>query len=322
MVPLVETKIAAFFNIFFVTFLFGFLPTCVLRCVKGGATQRKIQTVISHLNCFAGGVFLGTAMLHLLAEAEESMREVLNGGNATAVDYPVTEITVSGGFFVILILEVVILRIMHGVGHGPGEKIEKCSPKPIHGYKTYKCLEESDKVLIETETVEDRLSASGVHDDVREVIKDTPSPLRASLFVLALSLHMIFESLAVGIQSTELKIWALLLAISLHKCIVAFSIGLEMHKLLGAGCKMVAFLLVFSGLSSAGVLIGMAFTEDGLGQSLIIGILQSLATGTFFYVTFFEILQREFAHCHSLAKLFLCLVGYGVVAGLKTLEKD
>lgn len=321
MVPLFETKIAAFFIIFFVTFLFGFLPTCVLRCVKGGANQKKIQTVISHLNCFAGGVFLGTAMLHLLAEAEDGIRNVLNGGNATVVDYPVTEITVSGGFFVILILEVVLMRIMHGVGHGPGEKND-CSPKPMHGYKTYKCLEESDTVIIETETVEDRLSASGVHDDVREVIKDTPSPLRASLFILALSLHMIFESLAIGIQSTELKIWALLMAISLHKCIVAFSIGLEMHKLLGTRCKMAAFLFVFSGLSSAGVLIGMAVTENGVGQSLTIGILQSLDTGTFFYVTFFEILQREFSHCHSLTKLFLCLVGYGVVAGLKTLEKD
>ena len=321
MVPLVGYKLAAFFIIFFVTFFFGLLPSCVLRCVRTTSAQWRIQKIISHLNCFAGGVFFGTAMLHLLAEAEENMREVFengNHGNDTASDYPVTETIVSGGFFVILILEVVLLRIMHGVGHGPGEKLDY-TPQGRHGYK---CLEENDTVITETKTVEERLSASGVHDDVREVIKDTRSPLRASLFVLALSLHMIFESLAVGIQNTELKVWALLLAISLHKCIVAFSIGLEMHQILKTGCKMATFLMMFSGISSAGVLVGMAVTEDGVSQSLTIGVLQSLATGTFFYVTFFEILQREFSHCHSLTKLFLCLIGYAVVAGLKTLEKN
>lgn len=315
--PLVGNKIVAFFIIFFVTLFFGLLPCCVVRCLQASLIRGRIHSVISHLNCFAGGVFLGTAMLHLLAESEEGVREALDARNST-IHYPFTEVTVSGGFFIILILEVVLLRIMHGVGHGPGEKNDS-SQKIGHGYKR---LEDGKNMVADVKEVEDHLSASGVHDDVREVIKETRSPLRASLFVLALSLHMIFEALAVGLQNTELQVWALLLAISLHKCIVSFSVGLEMQQILETGCKMAAFLLVFSLLSSVGVLLGMLITENGTSSSLTIGLLQSVATGTFFYVTFFEILQREFSHCHSITKLFLCLIGYAVIAGLKTLEKD
>ncbi|XP_061197091.1 protein zntD-like [Saccostrea echinata] len=318
MVSLTGNKVAAFFTIFFITFLFGLIPPIVVRCLKGRFIRWRIQNVISHLNCFAGGVFFGTAMLHLLAESEEDMREALDGRNGTTIHYPVHEVTVSCGFFIILILEVVLLRIMRGVGHGPGENND-CSQKTRDGYKP---LPESSKTIPDAETVEDHLSASGVHDDVREAILVAPSPLRACLFVLALSLHMIFEGLAVGLQETELTIWSLVLAISLHKCVVSFSVGMEMHQILGTGCKIVAFLLVFSILSSAGVLIGMAVTQDGPNQALTIGILQSIATGTFFYVTFFEILHREFSHCHSITKLLVCLSGYAVVAGLKTLEQD
>lgn len=71
----------------------------------------------------------------------------------------------------------------------------------------------------------------------------------------------------------ELKIWVFLLVIFLYKCIVVFSIGLEMYKLFGIGCKMMAFFLVFFGLLFVGVLIGMVFMEDGVGELLIIGIL-------------------------------------------------
>ncbi|XP_062591665.1 protein zntD-like [Saccostrea cucullata] len=319
MVSLTGNKVAAFFTIFFITFIFGLIPPLVVRCLKGGSIRWRIQNIISHLNCFAGGVFFATAMLHLLAESEEDMREALDGRgeNGTTIHYPIHELTVSCGFFIILIMEVVLLRIMHGVGHGPGVNND-CSRD---GYRS---IPENDKLIPEPnrETVEDHLSASGVHDDVREAIQVAPSPLRASLFVLALSLHMIFEGLAVGLQQTELTVWSLVLAISLHKCVVSFSVGMEMHQILGTGCKMTAFLLVFAILSSAGVLIGMAVTQDGTSQSLTIGILQSIATGTFFYVTFFEILHREFSHCHSITKLLVCLSGYAVVAGLKTLEQD
>lgn len=127
------------------------------------------------------------------------MREVLNGGNVIVVDYFVIEIIVSGGFFVIFIFEVVILRIMYGVGYGFGEKNEKCFLKFIYGYKIYKCLEESDKVLIEIERVEDCFFVFGVYDDVREVIKDILLFFCVFLFVLVLFLYMIFEFLVVGI---------------------------------------------------------------------------------------------------------------------------
>ena len=170
--------------------------------------------------------------------------------------------------------------------------------------------------------MEEKLSASGLHGEVREIIKEKPSALRAVVLVLALSLHMIFEALAIGLQEEESDVWTLMLAVSLHKCIVAFSVGLQMRQILKSMCNFFLFLLLFAVIASLGIPIGLAVTNTYNEGSLVVGILQSVATGTFFYVTFFEILQREFSHSHSILKLFLCLLGYGAVAVLKLLDKD
>jgi len=52
-------------------------------------------------------------------------------------------------------------------------------------------------------------------------------------------------------------------------------------------------------------------------SSFASGILQGIADGTFLYVTFFEIFQRELAERDSrLFKVLSIIVGYSVVTGL------
>ena len=301
--PVTVAKIASTVVVFAITAVFGGIPVVIERFLR--KSREKTASVISYLNCFAGGVFLGTAMLHLLAESEEQVKEVLETSNSTAAEYPITEVTISGGFFLILVVEVIVTRIMqqgHVESNATDTNVIQFKNKSEHAQQ---------------------LHAPGVHDHgISEIIKENSSTLRAVILVLALSLHMIFEALAIGIQETEDQVWTLLLAVSLHKCIVAFGVGQETKQVIKSARKFIAFIVMFAIVASFGIPIGLVVTNNYDDDSLVVGILQSLATGTFFYVTFFEILQREFSHCANIFKLFLCIIGYAAVALLKILDRD
>ena len=76
-------------------------------------------------------------------------------------------------------------------------------------------------------------------------------------------------------------------------------------------------------MSPLGTAIGTAMTESGSGESTAVSvasvIFQGLSTGVFLYVTFFESLGREVGFQHSLVKVALVVLGYGVTAIIKLL---
>ena len=86
------------------------------------------------------------------------------------------------------------------------------------------------------------------------------------------------------------------------------------------------FYLTFTMFSSySGTAIGTLITETGgkcNGLDIANGVLQAISSGTFIYVTFFEILQREISHDNSgIDKLLSVLLGFGVVAGLAAIPE-
>ncbi|XP_076473044.1 uncharacterized protein LOC143302318 [Babylonia areolata] len=92
----------------------------------------------------------------------------------------------------------------------------------------------------------------------------------------------------------------------------------------------VLLMLVFSLMAPLGVGVGMGVTGGGVDEEAELGVtssLQALATGTFLYVTFFEVLGQQFAHSHAagstlaldLVKVFCGVGGFGAMAGVKLL---
>jgi len=124
------------------------------------------------------------------------------------------------------------------------------------------------------------------------------SAIRDFLTVLALSLHAVFEGLAVGLEDSVVTVWTLYAAVAMHKYILAFCVGLELftakrnHFLVNF-----SYILVFAIMSPLGIGIGIAVTtllqENQAGYDATVGILQGLAAGTLLYVVVFEVLQRE-----------------------------
>ena len=71
------------------------------KSVKKEPLWRKL--LLSSLNCFAGGVFLGVTFLHLLPELSETWDIILS--DVWPSEYPFNEFLVVMGFFLILVIE-------------------------------------------------------------------------------------------------------------------------------------------------------------------------------------------------------------------------
>ena len=53
---------------------------------------------------------------------------------------------------------------------------------------------------------------------------------RDFFFVLALSMHAVFEGLAVGLEGDEEGVWILFTAVCTHKFVMAFCMGVELVR--------------------------------------------------------------------------------------------
>jgi len=143
----------------------------------------------------------------------------------------------------------------------------------------------------------------------------TPGPIRDVFTVLALSIHAVFEGLAVGLEASSSNVWTMFAAIASHKFVITFCVSLE---LLQAGTSTVGFslaLITFSLVSPMGIGIGMAISElSSTDSQMIVSIFQGISAGTIIYVVMFEVLQREMVRdVPGLMQLLGVMVGFGAM---------
>lgn len=121
------------------------------------------------------------------------------------------------------------------------------------------------------------------------------SSLRGLLIVLALSIHELFEGFAVGLQQTSFGVYYMLAAVSAHKYVISFCIGVELMVQRTKLWLAFLYVFVYSIVSALGIVVGAALTSATWGDSLQVVnvILQGFATGTLLYVIFFEVLSKD-----------------------------
>ena len=140
---------------------------------------------------------------------------------------------------------------------------------------------------------------------------------RSIIYIMALSLHGIFEGLALGLQSRESSVWSLCFALCLHRCVLAFQLGMD---LCGAReSQGTAFLCIgtFTLISALGIVFGILFSSGALLYTDVTvpeAILQSLATGTILYIVFFDILFKDLQGVGDLKRVSSCFVGFSLMA--------
>jgi zinc transporter 1/2/3 len=315
-------RISGIFIMFFATFLFGLVPFALLRVFEKKLSKQSVKKWIGVLNCLNGGIFLGTATLHLLPEARELLMSCIS------LEYPVTEAITGCGFLMTLTLEHLVVYYGRGHHHVHDSKSEEDVTKSLNCENNCENREKENgtgEVNNENSELNERKNAN---ENKRGEDSKVGEPLigflafRSFLLLLALSFHMVFEGLAIGLQTDEGDAWLLLGVICLHKVVVAFSVGFQLKENLNQVRKAILSLFVLSVMTPIGIGIGYIVAEtgkNGNGQDIASGILQSLSVGCFFYVTFLEILNDEIcttkdrSHC----KVLFTAVGFGIMVGLQ-----
>ncbi|XP_048365866.1 zinc transporter ZIP1 [Sphaerodactylus townsendi] len=308
-----EVKLGSLVLLLLVTLLCGFLPLWVFHrpgtTTRSSATRKKALSLVS---CFAGGVFLATCLLDLIPDYLSSIDKALKDLGITLL-FPLQEFILAMGFFLVLVMEQIVLAYKDPSGS----------------------LEETQALLgsapPNSATIQDQgwpdgplprqLPRGGPLQERPHVHVDfnSHSAIRCFVLLLALSLHSVFEGLAVGLQEGSAQALEICLALLIHKGAIAFSLSFKLLQSrlrvrVVAGC-----LVLFSVMSPLGIGLGVALTEapvavlHGLSRS----VLEGLATGTFVYITFLEILPHELSSSEQrILKVIVLLAGFALITSI------
>ncbi|XP_028569421.2 zinc transporter ZIP3 [Podarcis muralis] len=311
---LLVTKVLSLVGVFVLMLGGSLLP--VRFIATDGEKAERSQRIISVCNSFGGGVFLGTCFNALLPAVREKLAEVLKVGNVVT-DYPLAETIMLLGFFMTVFVEQLVLTVRKeqpsfidletfNAGSDAGSDSEFESP----------FLEPPSKRHHYHQGSSTSHSSSQCGLNVHELSRSTP--LRLFSLVFALSAHSIFEGLALGLQEEGHKVMNLFLGVAIHETLVAVALGITMTKT-GLTLREAAKLAgPVSLMIPLGIVIGMGIeSHHSVASSVASVLLQGIASGTFVFVTFFEILAKELEDKSSrLLKVLFLVLGYAVMATL------
>ncbi|EPQ08541.1 Zinc transporter ZIP1 [Myotis brandtii] len=291
-----EVKLGALVLLLVLTLICSLVPICVLR--RPGASPEASafrQKVLSLVSCFARDVFLVTCLLDLLPDYLSAIDEALAALHVT-LQFPLQEFILAMGFFLVLVMEQITLAYK-----------EQSVPPP----------REETRALLGTVNGGPQHWHDGQGLPQASGVLAAPSALRACVLVFSLALHSVFEGLAVGLQRDQARTMELCLALLLHKGILAVSLSLRLlqshlRAKVVAGCG-----ILFSCMTPLGIGLGAALAESaGPLHQLAQSVLEGMATGTFFYITFLEILPQELATADQrILKVILLLSGFALLTG-------
>ena len=98
-------KVVALVSMLCVTLISGLSPIAVMVWLnKTVGMSARLTSVLNALNCFAGGVFLATSMLHLLPDVRKEVDQVAEA-LGKPMDLPCAETAVCLGLFMVMFFE-------------------------------------------------------------------------------------------------------------------------------------------------------------------------------------------------------------------------
>lgn len=311
-------KGTAMASLFILSFFFGVVPIKLSKIYKWKNDARQNEWVKLLLG-FGGGVLMCTTFYHLLPEVAETFDGLDNLPNK---DIHYAELLMCIGFFIMYFVEECVHLHLH--------RKEKESMNVLR--RSLSIRRGEIEIHTNNGREEVRLKPSG-DEDVKQnsqnydhehkhnhshlvVGKDTADStlkaLRGLLVVLALSIHELFEGLAVGLESSTDSVWYMFGAVSAHKLVIAFCIGVELVTSGMTKKLVIIYVFTFAVVSPIGIGVGIIVsTTNHASTDLVSVILQGLASGTLLYVVFFEILQNE--KKSGLRQYFAVLLGFVIM---------
>ncbi|KZC10726.1 Zinc transporter ZIP3 [Dufourea novaeangliae] len=297
----------------------GILPMQMAKWLKWNANDianPRSTRLVSLLLGFGGGVLFSTTFLHLLPEVKESVEHLTHDGKLPKLNFSLAEVLTCAGFFIMYLVE----ESVHTHLRNKQAQRAKSSTKEVS---------RSTNELVENghnppNGVSSHCRGHG-HSHQLPIIMDEKddfviSSLRGLLIVLGLSVHELFEGLAIGLESSATYVWYMFAAVAAHKFVIAFCIGVELITSNTKRYLSIIYVCTFAIVSPLGIGIGMLLVGGGsaAASGILPVLLQGLASGTLLYVVFFEILQE---HRTGLYQYMSILLGFVLMFGLQILSE-
>ncbi|XP_073509773.1 zinc transporter ZIP2 [Phyllobates terribilis] len=300
MEKVLAVKVGCLVALLFLTLICGFVPPFLNWFMKNRITG-TYEVIICLISSFAAGIFLGACLLHIVADALTDIATELS-----FIDYPMGHLILSLGFFIVLFIERVVLQVsMHSQS-----SIQVGVPLP----STSRSLDAN--ILEKSEpSSEIAMPPEDPHIHVHPNTYSLSS-FRSLILFCSLSIHSVFEGLAIGLQPKYVSALQIAIAVLIHKGIIVFSLSLKLIQSRTTQVWLAIYIVIFSLMSPIGITIGIVVTLKKTSVvTLVQAILEGISSGTFVYVTFLEILPSELnSGTRPLLRLFLIVIGFTLMA--------
>jgi len=202
---LLLVRVVSMFALGLVTWIVGLLPLLGVRrgWMSGSESSQspRVQTLLSSLICFGGGVILTSCLTHMLPDVNEIATAAIEAETFPDSGLPVAEILVLAGFLMIYMLEELVHFLLVRFAHLEDDDDKHSGANNNHGHS-------HDNIDVPTEA-------------------SFQAAARGFLVVLALSIHDLFEGMALGVTRRQTSAWFLLLAFASHKWVISGCLGLK-----------------------------------------------------------------------------------------------
>jgi zinc transporter 1/2/3 len=335
---------------FFSTFLCSTIPIYLFSWIKNHNKSNSTRshfslfscnTFLNCVTCFGGGIFLGACLIDLLPEViyhiNMTIKTEFHYDNQGLKRYPVAELLIGCGLFLVLFIEQAILSCQSISTRSIVHMDRKPTIIIAHDEDETSLanVNDQDPLMNKSSTIEHRFDISEHKEDSianRKRVLIT----RNFILIFSLSIHSIFEGIALGTIKEYKSFLELFFAIIIHKSIIAFSVGLKLMSLTNKRLIYFACFL-FSIATPIGILFVISMQKllpENRTAKVIHEILRSFACGTFFYITFFDVLPHELnistdhrlsttniSNPYRLLKVTCILIGFTFIAMLSFMMK-
>lgn len=132
--------------------------------------------------------------------------------------------------------------------------------------------------------------------------------------------------MAVGSENDWIMVFTTTGALSVHKALLAFALGVKIVEEGQTVMTHVKAVVFFAISSPVGVSIGVAIELSDVNlatKQLCEGLIQAVATGTFLYIAFVEIITPELnkTDLPPLLKVFFLAIGFGIICLVQLLPE-
>lgn len=335
----VLAKAVAMCVLFLASFTLGTLPIKLSKWFHWESNPKN-SIIVNILLCFGGGVLFCTTFIHLVPEVAEGIEHLQESGELPDLKMPLADFLMCAGFFIMYFVEECVhcylrkrqksneLNVLNrslSIRRGETTENNESNGASISTTDLIQDLEAPNKVDKNLNEHNNSHNHGHSHDHGHGhshlMVDDTiVRSIRGLLIVLALSVHELFEGLAVGLESSPNHVWYMFGAVSAHKLVIAFCIGVELLTTKTNTILSIVYVFTFAVVSPMGIGIGIAISGNNNPATDIASVLlQGLASGTLLYVVFFEILQND--RKSGLKQYLAVLIGFLVMLGLTFLGK-